>query len=314
MNIIKYIKNILYSLPFGMKDANDKIINSQQDDINNHISIHQDVEEQRLSDALMKGVVTQEVKDLRYRDYKVYNESKKYKYIGEGETVKIDESYKDLSNFSFTQSNQLICKGVNDVFKELDKNYDNNQYRIKIVYNAFSRYKIESLTYKVKVEIKNNMAYLSFYFIDSKLGENFILNSFINNFRKGFDKKSELNEMIPIINFITYKAENEDDLIEYYFYDNTLINYEIKNDELILKYACNKFKRTSLIEKFKSDSLEEKYRKKEKKDTVLDLTNRIKKCSLCGNEMSIYDGDITEYTYGKPICINCLKKNLYKKK
>ena len=73
--------NILYSLPFGLKGAEDEML-SQKSSLNtDNVGVHQVINENRLSKDLLKGEVTQQVEELRYRDYKVSKESKKYKFI-----------------------------------------------------------------------------------------------------------------------------------------------------------------------------------------------------------------------------------------
>jgi hypothetical protein len=70
--------------------------------------------------------------------------------------------------------------------------------------------------------------------------------------------------------------------------------------------------RNDLTEKFYSKTMDEKYKTNAKKELVLDLSNteRVRYCSVCSKEMSVYDGDITEETYGYPICKECLENTL----
>ena len=81
--IKKYFLNLWYGLPFGMKAADTEIMGSKQVD-DNGVTIQQEVSDQRVAKHLLKGEVTQEVEELRYRTYKVSNEAENYKYLGKG--------------------------------------------------------------------------------------------------------------------------------------------------------------------------------------------------------------------------------------
>ena len=133
--------NILYSLPFGMKGAEDEML-SQKSSLNtDNVGVHQVINENRLSKDLLKGEVTQQVEELRYRDYKVSRESKKYKYLGEGIAVK-----KDLISNStrLIQENKLIVKTVSEELNRVDKEtYAIDEYTLKIVYDSFPKFKLE---------------------------------------------------------------------------------------------------------------------------------------------------------------------------
>lgn len=80
MGLINFIKRFFYAIPFGIKGADNVIISQNSSNQTDNIGVVQVLQENRLSKDLLKGEVTQQVEELRYKDYKVYNESKKYKY------------------------------------------------------------------------------------------------------------------------------------------------------------------------------------------------------------------------------------------
>lgn len=313
-NILNTVKNFFYAIPFAMKKA-DKTILNDCESLDNTITINAKKENKRLSEGLINGVVTEEVKELRYRDYKVYNESKKYKYIGDGKAEKINVEEFNFDNYTFSQENDLICESVYDTLNSIDKVSDDN-YRIKIIQNELTRFKINTLAFKIDVDFKDKVAFITFNFLDYTNITNHILRSYVNNIRNAINTKNFNNEFfntIPIINFVTYKATNEDDFIQYYFYNNEFISASFSNDILKMTYSTKDYVRKNLIDKFKNESLEEKYKNKEKKEVTFNLNKRVRVCAYCGKEMPLYDGDITEKTYGKAICIDCLKNNIIKK-
>ena len=140
MNIWNKIYSFFYSIPFGMKAAEDEVMLSKVDASSVDTGIHQQISQQRVGQDLLKGEVTQEVEELRYRDYKVYRESKHYKPIGD-EMVKVE----NIKNDIFHQCNEFICHGT-------DGNED-DQFRIKIEYEYLSRFKIEKCIQSVSVNM-----------------------------------------------------------------------------------------------------------------------------------------------------------------
>ena len=82
MNIINKIRTWWSALFYGMKGADDAIFSTSVDD-NHNIGIHQVKDVHRVAPSLLKGEVTQEVAELRYRDYKVSESSRRYNVQGE---------------------------------------------------------------------------------------------------------------------------------------------------------------------------------------------------------------------------------------
>ena len=93
--IKKYFLNLWYGLPFGMKAADTEIMGNKSVD-DNGVTIQQEVSDQRVAKHLLKGEVTQEVEELRYRTYKVADESENYKYLGNGVAVKEEKEKRPL--------------------------------------------------------------------------------------------------------------------------------------------------------------------------------------------------------------------------
>jgi hypothetical protein len=306
--IKRKIYNILYSLPFGMKGAEDEML-SQKSSLNtDNVGVHQVINENRLSKDLLKGEVTQQVEELRYRDYKVSRESKKYKYLGEGIAVKKDLI---INSTRLIQENKLMVKTVSEELNRVDKEtYAIDEYTLKIVYDSFPKFKLEK--YCNYFEIVDNKLILRFETTPS-VGK-IDTYSFIKEIEYMFDNMSKENDYtkLNMVKFVTYNCIGEDDLIEYTLQDLRLNNIEKIDKEYRLTFSYNFIVRNDLTEKFYSKTMDEKYQNKEKKELVLDLSNqeRVRYCSVCSKEMSVYDGDITEETYGYPICKECLEKTL----
>jgi hypothetical protein len=313
-----FFKRILHGLAFGMKSANDEILTQKASSNSDTIGIHQVINEEKLSDALLKGEVTQEVEELRHRTYEVAKESKNFTYIGEGEVVKHKKC--KIHNNKFSQPNKLICEDVLHELKNIEK-YGNERYIVSLKYDDIVRFKLEQYITMIDVDINDDKPFLRLHFTvfpnkyDSKS------KAFINelekivNFKSPYEiQRNEICSSINNLSFITQKAIGEDDLIKYNFFDLSFSYIEKNSLEYIITYNFSFFTKDNIEDKFFSETMDKKYNNKEKKDLVLNLSNgRNRVCSMCGMPMSVYDGDITEREYGKSLCINCLKEYLLSK-
>jgi hypothetical protein len=327
MNAIKRLQKVLlnfyYGLPFGLKAAGDEIMGGGEAD-QAGTEINQQVTDKRVAKHLLKGEVTQEVEELRYRTYRVANESENYKYIGNGVAVKQEkEKSKDKTRFKFSQENENICESVLSTMNQLG-NYGTEKYRFEIDYNSFVRFKVEKFAKKVDVDIdeKTGKIETTLHFNTEPDPYDAASMPFINELKKLLDAKSEYeisrNEIATSIynfSFTTYKAYNEDDLVSYSFIKGGKFK-EFKKEgyEYLLTLTWNEYLRLplDLESKYYSKSMAEKYARKEKKDVAPEMVNTERKryCSVCGKEMSVYDADIQEADGHKPICKDCLNKAL----
>lgn len=309
--IKRFFYNVIYSLPFGMKAANDEMF-SQKTSINtDNVGVHQVIQENNIGKDLLKGEVTQQVEELRYRTYKVERESNKYEYLGDGVAVKKDKKVFDINTIHFKQNNQYLYKSIYDELNRVDvKQYGVDEYTLSIVYDSQPKFKLEKYctlfefdkdTFKMHFEkLPNKNDITSYGFIKE-----------IDYITKNINRTTDYTDL-KIVRFVTYKTDNEDDFIEYNCHELLLTQIIETDKEYIFEYDINWFERNDLTEKFYSKTMDDKYKNKEKKELVLDMTNseRIRYCSVCSKEMSTYDGDITEETYGYPICKECLEKTL----
>lgn len=74
----KFLKRQAAALIFATSSVEKTSINQKSDELDEDSNQEQSHKGGLLSDALMKGIVTQEVKNLRYRMYKILEESDKY--------------------------------------------------------------------------------------------------------------------------------------------------------------------------------------------------------------------------------------------
>ena len=320
----KILLNIWYGLPFGLKAAGDEILGSGEAD-QARTEVNQQVTDKRVAKHLLKGEVTQEVEELRYRTYRVANESENYKYVGNGIAIKEEkEKPKDKTRFKFSQENENICQSVLDTMNQVGK-YGVEKYRIEIDYNSFVRFKVEKFAKKIDVDIDEKIGKIetTLHFNTEPDPYDAASMPFINELKKLLNaneyeiSRNEIATSIYNLSFTTYKAYNEDDLVNYSFIKGGKFK-EFKQDgyEYLLTLEWDEYLRlpTDLESKYYSKSMAEKYAKKERKEVAPEMINTERKryCSVCGNEMSVYDADIQEADGHKPICKDCLNKALKK--
>lgn len=334
---VERIKNFIYLIPFGLKAADKEIMGSGEND-SNPINIGQQVNDHRVSKHLLKGEVTQDVEELRYRTYRAERESHNYKYVGNGLAVKKDVKKEDLkkrNKIKFSQPNELICS---DILTELNRigGYGTESYRINIGYNGVVRFKFEQFLTLLDVLIDKDGEILTtmhfneltdFYNAKSKpfvssLEQLYQL--FVNN----DEYKLSLNDFnisMLCLDFVTVKAtNNEPDGISYSFISPKLVNVEHKNGEYLITYKWDEYKMEDLTDKFYSKSLDEKYQKRVAKKIAQDFEslvgndneivnryNQKMKCSVCGRHIAIYDeGFYVDKKNGDIICKECYEKGL----
>ena len=323
----KVLLNIWYGLPFGLKGADSEIIGNK-DVTSDGTTISQEVSDERVGKHLLKGEVTQEVEELRYRTYKVENESKNYKYIGNGIAVKEDSNGKNeqKTKFKFSQDNENICETVLQTLNQVGK-YGTEKYRFEIDYKSFVRFKVEKFATRIDVDINEEDGKIETTLHFSTEPNPYDASSmpFINELKKLFDIKdeytasrSEIASSIMNISFTTYKAYNEDDFVNYSFINGAKFK-SFKQDgyEYLLTFEWEEYLRLplDLESKYYSKSMAEKYDRKERKNVDISIAQSERKrfCSVCGKEMSVYDADIQEADGHEPICKECLQKALKNK-
>ena len=322
--IKKFLLNLFYGLPFGLKGANSEIMGGISNDEAN-VTINQEVSDERVAKHLLKGEVTQEVEELRYRTYAVANKSKDYKYVGNGVAVNSNSQKrsKTRKKYKFSQDNENICQSVLDTMKQVGS-YGVDKYRFEINYNSFVRFKVEKHATRVDVRIDDNEGIIetTLHFYKQANPYDSTSKPFINELEKLIKcsndpyaiSKNEIASSISDFSFITYKAINEDDLVTYNFTNGGKFKkIEETQHEILLTLSWDEYVRipSDLEAKYYSKSMADKYERKEKKKTntaALNDTKRKRYCSICGKEISEYDGDILSASGKEIICNSCMMK------
>ena len=158
--IKRNIQIFFYSWFYGMKSTEDKMFHQTGLTNSTGSSIIKEVDNQRVSKALLKGEVTQQVEELRYRTYKVDKESKGFEYYAPTLALKKDKQDTKFMKYDNSdglelitiQPNDILVETVGETLEQVGGRGKRTQYRIKIKRNFVPRYKIEE--YITRLDVK----------------------------------------------------------------------------------------------------------------------------------------------------------------
>ena len=235
------IKLFFIYLFHGMKAADDVLVTSNKDISTGGSAEEEKIEENNLYASLLKGEVTQEVKDLRYEMYESVKSSKDYKVIDYSGTavkrnhmllkppMKIDEE--DGLKVVLIQDNKVHIQGAYSSLENIEKVVNTRteadaEHTFKANHEYMVRNKLE--TYARKVVVKQTGEenkfkldfYLSEYPIENDPRAVYVVKELESLYKSG-SRTSDLSDLITFT-FVTDKAYGDDD---WKIYDFKIINY-----------------------------------------------------------------------------------------
>ena len=280
--IYKKIKLFWYSLFFGMKGVDNLLTTNQKEQNGSILEISEDGGGGVFKDILEQKV-TQEVEELRYTYYKVANESKKYRYIGNGKVVKktetqltekhglIDES--DNLPIILIQDNSIICEDILTSLNEINQKENKKvfyDYKLKIKRNILPRFRIENYIKKLVLKEADGNYVIDLYC--SKYPSQFSERkdkSFLSELKKIQNKEVRNSDILDFeeLSFITNNAWGVDDWFKFSFLDFEYYDIIEFDGQYIIRMGCqSNIFMENILDKIYSKSAEEKYSKKEVKE------------------------------------------------
>ena len=314
INWLKHIKNkikfLFLNLVVASKNTEEQVLTSVGvDGAGGGLTISQDVQQgtNSLARALLKGELTEEVKQLVYRNYKVDREAKKYKYFAPTLALKKKEG-KDNKFISYDKSdglevitiqyNYAISEDILDAINQIEDGGRGKEtkYKFEIKRNFRPRFKVEEFLKKIVVKrLDETHAILDFYF--SKYPERFFRTSNDKSFRsKAFiheierirdeKVKSDILDMEEL-RFVTWHAYRQDDLMEFMFRNIWFREVSEFDGDYILRFKAQIIHDGyDLTAAYYNKTMAEKYENNEKKEVMFDLTGQAPVetyiCSDCG--------------------------------
>lgn len=204
----------------GLNQADKVAFGSKEESLNKDLSIEQQQEVDCVWNDLIKGEVTQRVKDLRYETAHAVRESKHYEYIGNGIAKKRTMyEYKGIAENSegydivLVQDNSKITKGVGDAF-----NNPIIEYEIKVNAPFKLKHRVDSYLKKVILRKDNEEKYyLDLYFSKYLEKYNNVHKFFISELTRIYEGKNMRSDILLInsVEFITKNAYGDNDDVVY---------------------------------------------------------------------------------------------------
>lgn len=322
----KKIKSVLnrlkIGLAVGMKTADEQILHNDNiaDDVNS--AIHKQQDDHRVAKHLLKGEITQEVKELVHRTIAVDRESQEYEVYSPMKALKlpkriekrVPEIYnKEKYSLLTVQSNKTLGDNVLEALEnvdmnniETDKNGEISQeigklkkkhrYTLKVTRNiTFTpRYFIEEYAKKLvcfTINQEENKYMLDFYFTKYPNDKDWKSKGFVREveYMKNDRRRSDITD-IRTVSFVTSNA--------YGFYDGISFNFDNLHFEEVLDFdgsyilrfsASLKEKPKDFFDDLYNEEMDRKYKNKAPKkestvsiDPYSPMNERTYTCSVCG--------------------------------
>lgn len=255
------IRIFFHYLAHGMKAADDLLTTSEKTNADGS-GVEQQNEKQSVYADLLKGEVTQEVKELRHEMYYAERESHKFSYNGggrakrndvfgyngkledsDGFTVQIVQETKEIP--ATLMECGIYCVGKEVNLSEVTKGdmglQDYRNYTLDIKRDFLPTFKIEAYTTKLVVKRSDDRVLLDFY---------------VSQYPKQFDNRSKLfvreiekiyegdvrSDVIDFNNvkFISNNAYGSDDLKVYSYGELEFITIKKFDGSYVLKFEAHK--------------------------------------------------------------------------
>lgn len=294
-NIVTFVHYIF----FGLRSADNLLATSNKEsDGTEGEGVHWREEKSSVYDDLLKGVVTQEVKELRHEMYYAERKSHDYEYKGNGIVKKrnkifeydgkvenednrkiliVQENKEDpstLFDFGILSDNKIDYKRMGDPSLKNQRNFT-----ISIERDFLPAMRLEE--YATKVVVKEG---------DGE--DSVILDVYVSQYHKQFDRRSRifLNEIERIymgdkrsevidfnkLGFVTSNAYGAKDLIVMVF-DNVKFDTILKFDgSYVLRFNANSSLKHDIVEEFYEEEADRKSKEHEArkdKETTITLTD-----------------------------------------
>lgn len=291
------LSNVTFGLASGMKVAEEQFFTSMGSSSDSNVCITDQKElSGKLSQALLKGEVTQEVRDLRYRTYKILEESQDYSGVfdEEGNIISLNKKKRKIPYVEQTEEDfevilvQNIKKTTKSIANTSEYEYTTGKIKeetvLKVERDFLCRYPLEKHVNMVVIKKNDSDKYqLDLYTtiyedkFDNKAAK---FTSEVKNIFKG-NKRHEIVD-IKTVSFYANNAYGAIDGSEFSFDVNSFkecvdfmqdIDGEVKNSGFfVLKFDITpKILGLKLTEKFFEEELEEKYQNMAKKDNEFEI-------------------------------------------
>lgn len=218
----------------GLHSADVEAFEGKSKESEDGVGIEQQQETNNVYKDLLKGEVTQAVKELRYEMYQAERKSHEYRYNGGGSSEKVQKAipknilinegeklYLIQRNWEEVSTLTDIEKQIEDVVSEEKRNYGErilHEYVLSVARSFLPSYKIEEFTKKLVIKKLNDEYILDFYTSMHKDPYNKRQSMFVQQIMS-IENGDNRNSIVDIesVSFITKDAYGADDLHQFIF-------------------------------------------------------------------------------------------------
>lgn len=285
--LFRYLKIAFYSLFYSMRSA-DKLLStaSKDDDLdpNSIGGIEQQQEKQSVYQDLLKGVVTEQVRELRHEMYYSERKSREYQYSGGGMAKKttmfdykgnVDKS--DGYRIKIVQQNDMLPTSLSDsgvvVYgqkADIDGNINavirnrprsEKEFRIKIDRENFiPKFRIENYMTKLVVkEVENDVVMIDLYinkYYNKLEPTSKLFHAEMERIYQGIDVRTNDGGTLDFkgLHFISKNAYGVPDLMELSYKDFEFITILEYDGHYVLRFFAKEDKKDDIIQEFYNEN------------------------------------------------------------
>lgn len=308
------LRIFLVSIAWGMRGADKLISTSNKENEGGDLAgIEQHKAEENVYANLLRGEVTQEVKEFRHEMYYAERKSHEYVYAGGGHAVKRNKIFDYQGNversdgykIQIVQENRedpssLIENGIYSQGEEFElsekakgdlKEKDKRDFTIKINRDFMPSFRLEQYASKIVVKrVDEENAILDIYtWSDRRQFDNRhkLFLSAINKILNG-DRRSDIIDFKEL-EFITYNAYGSDDLKHYAYKDVNFIDIIPFDGNFVLRFSAKiAIDGDDLIQEFYNEIADQKSKNHEARKNAPEISIE---SVLEANEAENYDFD-----------------------
>lgn len=270
--IYNKIRSFMFYLFWGLKSADKIAFTTKENSLNDGSVLEQQNEDNVVYKDLLRGEVTQEVKELRHEMYFSERKSHKYKYLGNGIVTKKNDIFDYPGKIDKTDGFplQILQPNIEDT-GTLSENLAESDYRLKnkkeftidIERDFIPRFRLEEFTNKLVVKRINETAVmLDFYTPIYKSQFNTVHKLFLKELEKIYmgNVRSDVIDLKQV-EFISFRAFGTDDLKRYTYNNVEFDNILIFDGHYVIKFTADIVNDgEDLIDEFYCEEEEEKSR------------------------------------------------------
>lgn len=237
------LKSFAIGLAFALKATEKDTLKQTDHSINPSAGQESKVTTNTVMSSLLKGEITKEVVEFRYRTYKIFNAAAKWSMRNhKSNYYTIDNEKRDFIVENSSIDEELYNKNVPNNFQEWINDKGFIKKTINIEYNVVPSVVIENKVeyIVIKPTEDENSKILEFYIPKIKAWDNHIHNLNMNYLEKCVNKQSKLNLDIQKLFFVTMDVIGVDNFLLFEYDNFNLIEIvEGKHEFLVGKETCS---------------------------------------------------------------------------